>query len=275
MMANYGSILTVAEHQGKCAMIIASWNVNSITVRLPHLLAWLAQHKPNVMCIQETKSIDDKFPRETIEKAGYHCEFYGEKAYNGVAIISDRVPTRVQKGFPGDSEAAARRFLEVEVGGVYVLNVYVPNGSEVGSDKFFYKLRWLEQLQNHLGGNHGHDEFLVVCGDFNVAPEERDVYDPVLMADQILFSPDERAALSSVTQWGLVDTFRLHNQESGQFSWWDYRMMAFRRNMGCRIDHILASRALSEKCSRAWIDKAPRKLEKPSDHAPVVAEFDV
>jgi len=256
-------------------MIIASWNVNSITVRLPHLLDWLAQHKPNVMCIQETKATDEKFPREAIEQAGYHCEFYGEKAYNGVAIISDRAPTRVQKGFPGEPEAASRRFLEVEVGGVHVINVYVPNGSEVGSDKFFYKLRWMEQLQSHLIGNHNNNELLVVCGDFNVAPEERDVYDPVVMADQILFSPDERAALSSVTQWGLVDTFRLHNQESGQFSWWDYRMMAFRRNMGCRIDHILASHSLSKKCSRAWIDKAPRKLEKPSDHAPVVAEFDL
>ncbi len=254
-------------------MIIASWNVNSITVRLPHLLDWLSQHKPNVMCIQETKATDEKFPREAIENTGYYCEYYGEKAYNGVAIICDQVPTRVQKGFPGDPESASKRFLEVQIGPVHVINVYVPNGSEVGSEKFFYKLRWMQQLENHLGGNHTNDELLAICGDFNVAPEERDVYDPVAMADQILFSQDERAALKSVTQWGLIDTFRIHNQEPGQYSWWDYRMMAFRRNMGCRIDHILASRSLSEKCSRAWIDKAPRKLEKPSDHAPVAAEF--
>ncbi|HEY9868944.1 MAG TPA: exodeoxyribonuclease III [Candidatus Obscuribacterales bacterium] len=256
-------------------MIIASWNVNSISVRLPHLLEWLKQHQPHVMCLQETKTVDEKFPLKPIEEAGYHCEFHGEKAYNGVAVLSRQQPSFVQKGFPGDAETASRRFLEVKVGPLHVLNVYVPNGSEVGSDKYFFKLKWFEQLKHHLRSRHKPGELLIVCGDFNVAPEERDVYDPVALANQILFSPDERAALESVKEWGLVDTFRQHNQEAGQYSWWDYRMAAFRRNMGLRIDHILATRPASEKCTRAWIDKEPRKLEKPADHAPVAAEFSV
>lgn len=254
-------------------MIIASWNVNSISVRLPHLLEWLDKNRPNVLCLQETKATDDKFPREAIENVGYYCEFYGEKAYNGVAIISDQKPSRVQKGFPGDLDTAARRFLEVQVGALHILNVYVPNGSEIGSDKFYYKLSWITQLENHLRERHRPEELLAICGDFNVAPEERDVYDPLTLADQILFSPAERQALDSVMSWGLVDTFRLHNQEAGHYSWWDYRMMAFRRNMGLRIDHVLATEPLAKKCARAWIDKGPRKLEKPSDHAPIASEF--
>jgi len=254
-------------------MIIATWNVNSISVRLPHVLQWLEKYKPNVLCIQETKATDDKFPAQSFGGIGYHCEFFGEKAYNGVAILSDSKPSRVLKGFAGEPASASKRFIEVAIGPLSVLNVYIPNGSEVGSDKFHYKLKWVETLGDHLNQAHKPAEKLVLCGDFNVAPEDRDVYDPVALAGQILLSDEERAAVEAVRRWGFIDTFRMHNQEPGYYSWWDYRAMAFRRKMGLRIDHIWATQPLAERCTRAWIDVEPRKLEKPSDHAPVAAEF--
>jgi exodeoxyribonuclease III len=254
-------------------MRVASWNVNSLAVRLPHVLDWLKEYRPNVLCMQETKLIDVKFPRAEFEELGYHCEFHGEKSYNGVAILSDTTPDRVQKGFEIDSEAAARRFLEITVNGVTVICVYIPNGSAIGSDKFFYKLTWIELLKSHLIKNHNPEEMLAICGDYNVAPEARDVFDPVAMAGQLHFSPEEHAALQSVKDWGLVDTFRLHTEEAGCYSWWDYRMGAFRRNMGLRIDHIWATKSLADKCVSSIIDKAPRKKERPSDHAPIMSEF--
>jgi len=256
-------------------MIIASWNVNSIAVRLPHVLDWLAAVNPDVLCLQETKSVDEKFPREAFEKAGYHAEFFGEKTYNGVAIISKEAPSRVQKGFIGDGAADSKRLLEAQFGPVTVVDVYIPNGSEVGSEKYSYKMSWLEKLREHLSGAHSPDKMLVVCGDYNIAPDDRDVYDPAEWGEQILCSPGERSALENVRAWGLTDTFRIHEQAAGHFSWWDYRQAAFRRNMGLRIDHIWATAPLAELCTRSWIDKAPRKLEKPSDHAPVAAEFRV
>lgn len=256
-------------------MQVASWNVNSLNVRLPHVLDWLDKQKPDVLCIQETKMTDEKFPKAAIEEAGYHCEFFGEKTYNGVAILSRTSPSRVQKGFLDDGATDSKRLLEVEIGPVCIIDVYIPNGQEPGSEKYAYKMDWIERLKKHLNENHRPDELLIVCGDFNVAPEDRDVYNPEAVAGQILVSDQERAAIESLSKWGFVDTFRLHNQEGGLFSWWDYRMMAFRRKMGFRIDHIWATLPLAQKCTRSWIDVEPRKLEKPSDHTPVVSEFDI
>ncbi len=254
-------------------MLIATWNVNSLNVRLPHVLDWLQKTKPNVLCIQETKLTDDKFPKAQFEEAGYHCQFFGEKAYNGVAIISDSEPSAVVKGLPGEGPSDSKRFIEARVGPVHVVNVYIPNGQEVGSQKFQYKLAWIERLKSYLKKEHSPDDLLVICGDFNVAYEDRDVYDPALLAGQILFSEEEKSAIKSLMQWGFVDTFRLHHQESGLYSWWDYRMMAFRRRMGLRIDHIWATAPLAGKCRASFIDVEPRRLEKPSDHAPVASEF--
>jgi len=255
-------------------MIIATWNVNSISVRLPHVLQWLEKYKPNVLCIQETKATDDKFPAQSFGGIGYHCEFFGEKAYNGVAILSDSKPSRVLKGFAGEPASASKRFIEVAIGPLSVLNVYIPNGSEVGSDKFHYKLKWVETLGDHLNQAHKPAEKLVLCGDFNVAPEERDVHDPRLWQNRILFSQPERDALQHIKEWGFTDTFRLHTQDGGHYTWWDYRAGAFRRNLGLRIDHVWVSAPLAGRSQTTWIDKEPRGWERPSDHAPVVAEFE-
>lgn len=256
-------------------MIIASWNVNSLAVRLPQLLNWLQLNRPNVMCIQETKLVDLKFPVAEIEDLGYHCEFYGEKAYNGVAVLTDVTPDAVQKGFTVDDETSAKRFLEVQLGSVTVINVYVPNGSEVGSEKFSYKLKWLEMLRCHLDERHNKSENLVICGDFNIAPEDRDVYSVEAMTGHIHFTDAEHAALKTLSDWGLTDTFRLHTQEGGHYSWWDYRVGAFRRNLGLRIDQIWATKPMADVCARAWISKETRKNERPSDHVPIAAEFNL
>ncbi len=256
-------------------VIISSWNVNSINVRLQHVLDWLEKNKPNVLCLQEIKTVDEKFPRQAFEDAGYHCEIFGEKTYNGVAIISTSKPDAVQRGFLGEKEPFSRRFLEATFGNVHVLDVYIPNGQAVGSEKFFYKLNWLKALKNHLETEHKPSELLAICGDYNIAPEDRDVYDPMELKDQILFSGEEKDALKAIQNWGLVDSFRLFNDEAGHYSWWDYRMNAFRRKMGLRIDHIWVTEPLSKRCTASWIDMEPRKLEKPSDHAPIAAKFDL
>lgn len=260
-------------------MIIATWNVNSIGVRLPHVLTWLVENKPDVLCIQETKTTDDKFPQAKFHELGYNVEFCGEKSYNGVAIISKAKALSVQKGFVGEPEGASKRLIEVKLESpiaklpISILNVYIPNGSEVGAEKYFYKLNWLEQLHQYISTRNKVDDLFLVCGDFNIATEDRDVWDAEALAGQILLSPAERESLQKIRDWGLVDTFRLHNQESKQYSWWDYRMGAFRRNMGMRIDHIWVTPELAKHCLSCVIDSAPRRLEKPSDHAPVVAEF--
>lgn len=254
-------------------MQLATWNVNSLNVRLPHVLDWLGKQKPDVLCIQETKLTDDKFPKEALESAGYHCEFFGEKAYNGVAVLSRSNPDKVQKGFLDACDADSKRMLAVQLGPLHVINVYIPNGQEVGCSKYAYKLDWIEKLKRHVNEQHQKNELVIICGDFNVATEDKDVYDPEALAGQILLSDAERAAVESLRQWGFVDTFRLHHQDAGLYSWWDYRMMAFRRKMGMRIDHIWASEPLAGICTRSWIDIEPRKLEKPSDHAPVISEF--
>jgi exodeoxyribonuclease-3 len=254
-------------------MKIATWNVNSITVRLPQVLDWLAVNRPDVLCLQETKCIDERFPAAAFRPAGYEVETFGQPTYNGVAILSTAPCSRVERGFPGETAEAPRRLIAASIGPVRVVNVYIPNGQVVGSDKFQYKLEWIARLRCYLDERCDPGLPLVLCGDFNVAPEERDVHDPALWEGKVLFSQPERAALKVVRDWGLVDTFRLHHEEGGFYSWWDYRAGGFRRNDGLRIDHLWATSPLAQKCAAAWIDKVPRALERPSDHAPVVAEF--
>jgi len=254
-------------------MKIATWNVNSLNVRLPQVLAWLAEVQPDVLALQETKLIDDKFPSADIAAAGYEAVFSGQKTYNGVAILSKRSATEVVKDLPGIDDTQ-RRVLAALYGNVRVLNLYIPNGESVSSSKYQYKLAWLDSLVRFVAEEIKRYPKLVVLGDFNIAPEERDVHDPTLWSGRVLFSDPERDAFRRLLTTGLCDIFRLFDQAEQQFSWWDYRMNAFRRNMGLRIDHILASMPLCGKCRSCAIDKSPRQNERPSDHAPVVAEFD-
>ena len=253
-------------------MRVATWNVNSIAARLPAVTAWLAEHQPDVLCLQEIKCVTERFPATTFAELGYQAAVFGQPTYNGVAILARERLNRVERGFPGDDGGPAR-LIAATVGLVRVIDVYVPNGAPLGSDRYTGKLAWLGQLRAYLAASHAPDELLVLCGDFNVAPEPRDVYDPVALASQVLFTPPERAALAPVAAWGLVDTFRLHQEEAGHFSWWDYRQAAYRRNLGLRIDHLWATPPLAAACTGAWIDRAPRAGERPSDHAPVVADF--
>ncbi len=255
-------------------MKIATWNVNSILARLPHVTRWLAAALPDVLCIQETKCSDDKFPLLDLQATGYDCVIFGQQAYNGVAILSRAGCASVQRGYPGDEATSHSRLLAVDVAGVRVINVYVPNGQAVGSEKYHFKLEWLKRLREFLDQSCDPSSQVLICGDFNVAPEDRDVHDPRLWQNRVLCSEPERAALQHVKDWGFTDTFRLHNQEAGHYSWWDYRAGAFRRNLGLRIDHVWASASLAARSKTTWIDKEPRAWERPSDHAPVIADFD-
>jgi len=252
---------------------IATWNVNSIKVRLGHVLDWLATERPDVLALQETKTVDEDFPVGPIEAAGYRVAFAGEKTYNGVATLSLAPGEEISTELPGLQDRQ-RRILAATIGGVRVLNVYVPNGQEVGSEKYAYKLDWLEKLRDYAAVELSRHTRLVVLGDFNIAPEDRDVHDPEAWRGKVLCSDPERAALGALLEVGLSDLFRLFDQEERLFSWWDYRMLAFRRNHGLRIDLILGSKALAEACTSCRIDKEPRRLERPSDHTPVVAELD-
>lgn len=256
-------------------MKIATWNVNSIAVRLEQVLDWIKTNQPDVLCLQEIKCTDDKFPTNAFQDLGYHVEIYGQPSYNGVATLSRNQAAEIQKGFPEDAPDAQRRLLSGVINGVRVVNVYIPNGSEVGSDKYVYKLAWLAQLKSFFVQHCSNQEPLVLCGDFNIAPEDRDVHDPILWYGKILCSPEERAALEQIAAWGLVDVFRQHHHDRGLFSWWDYRGGGFRRNFGLRIDHLWATAPLASKSVGCVIDLAPRKLERPSDHAPVLAEFNL
>lgn len=257
---------------------LASWNVNSLKVRLPHLLDWLTAQQPDILGLQETKTIDDNFPLEAIEAAGYHLHFAGQKTYNGVALLSKAPISDIVTDLPG-LEDPQRRVLGATVqhpgGAVRFLNLYVPNGSEVGSEKYDYKLAWLAALEKYITAQLAEHERLVVVGDFNITPDDRDLWDPVGWKDKILASPLERAALQRLLDLGLSDTFRLFEQEPETYSWWDYRAAGFRRNHGMRIDLLLASPAMSQHCTASYVDREPRKLERPSDHAPVVAEFNL
>jgi exodeoxyribonuclease-3 len=253
-------------------MKIATWNVNSLKVRLPHVLDWLASEQPDVLCLQETKLTDENFPADDIRSAGYEVVYSGQKTYNGVATISRSAATQVITDVPGLDDPQ-RRILGTTIDGVRVLNLYVVNGQEVGSEKFDHKLHWLSKVTDYIGTQLRDHERFIVLGDFNIAPADEDVHDPEAWHERILCSTPEREALGRMLGLGLLDTFRLFPQEEKSFSWWDYRAAAFRRNMGLRIDLILASQSLVENCTACHIDKAPRRLERPSDHTPVVAEF--
>ena len=251
---------------------IASWNVNSLKVRLPQLLEWLGQHRPDVVALQEIKLEDPKFPAADLLAAGYQSVCSGQKTYNGVAILARTPLADPAAGLPGYADEQ-KRVLAATVSGVRVIDLYVPNGQAVGSDKYKYKLEWLAALHAWLKAELARHEKLVVLGDFNIAPEDRDVHDPAEWEGQVLFSEPERAALHGLFQLGLVDTYRKFPQPAASFSWWDYRMNAFKRNRGLRIDHILASPALAKALEAATIDVEPRRVERPSDHAPVLATF--
>ena len=255
-------------------MLIASWNVNSLRVRLEHVLDWLREVQPDVLGLQETKLIDDNFPVAEIEAAGYRCAFSGQPTYNGVAVLS-RLPIEEVTTEIDDFEDSQRRVLGARIGPLRILNLYVPNGQSVDSEKYRYKLDWLAALRAQLSREVGQSEYVTVVGDFNIAPQDRDVHDPMSWEGKVLCSPKERAALEDILALGFEDTYRLFDQPEKSFSWWDYRAAAFRRNMGLRIDLVLASTPLSRRCVGASIDTAPRKLDRPSDHAPVYAEFDI
>ena len=253
-------------------MKLVTWNVNSLKVRLPQVLDWLAAHQPDVLCLQETKLEDVNFPAAEIAAAGYQALFSGQKTYNGVAILSRSPATEAVTSIPAFADEQ-KRVLAATIAGVRIINLYIPNGQSVDSDKFQYKLGWLEALTAWLADELARHPRLAVLGDFNIAPEERDVHDPKAWEGQVLFSPPEREAFRRLVNLGLADSLRLFEQPEKIYSWWDYRMNAFRRNMGLRIDHILLSSALVETCKSCTIDKEARRAERPSDHAPVMAEF--
>lgn len=252
---------------------IATWNVNSLRVRLPQVLDWLVTQQPDIVALQETKISDGDFPQVEMEAAGYHVACTGQKTYNGVAVLSRSPSTDIVTDLPG-LEDPQRRVLGVTVGGVRVLNLYVPNGQAVGSEKYAYKLKWLEYLANHIEQQLARYSRFIVLGDFNIAPEDRDVHDPESWRNKVLCSEPERAALKRLLSLGLNDVFRLFSQPEASFSWWDYRGGSFQRNRGLRIDLILANVEFAAHCSGCVIDTAPRGLPRPSDHTPVVAEFD-
>ncbi len=253
-------------------MKLATWNVNSLRVRLPHVLDWLATQRPDVLCLQETKLEDDAFPFAEFEAAGYRAAHAGQKTYNGVAILARDELADSVRGIPAFDDVQ-QRVIAATVGGVRVVCAYFPNGQSVDSDKFQYKLKWLGALTAWLREELARHRELALLGDFNIAPEDCDVYDPVAWKDQVLCSEPERDAWRRLLALGMADAFRLFRQPEKSYSWWDYRMMAYRRNRGLRIDHILLSPALARRCRACLIDGAPRKLERPSDHAPVMAEL--
>jgi exodeoxyribonuclease III len=253
-------------------MKIATWNVNSLRVRLPHLLDWLATSPVDAVGIQETKLVDEAFPLAELAAAGYHAVHNGQKTYNGVALLSRLPITDVSRDLPG-FEDEQKRVIAATIGDVRVINVYVVNGQAVGSDKYDYKLRFLEALRRYVADELSRHAELALVGDFNIAPAPEDTHDPAVWEGQILCSEPEREALRALLALGLKDSFRLFEQPERSFSWWDYRQAAFRRNLGLRIDHVLISEPLAARCVHCQIDTAPRRLERPSDHAPVVAEF--
>jgi exodeoxyribonuclease-3 len=253
-------------------MKIASWNVNSLKVRLPHVLDWLARVQPDALCLQELKLEDSKFPADEIRAAGYHSVFFGQKTYNGVAILARTQPEAVAMGIPGFDDEQ-KRVITATVGGVRLVCAYFPNGQSLESDKYQYKLKWLLALTAWLKQEMAQHPQLALLGDYNIAPEDRDVHDPKAWEGQNLVSEPEREGFRALVALGLTDSFRMFEQAERSYTWWDYRMNAFRRKLGMRIDHILLSPALKDKCTASIVDIEPRKLERPSDHAPVMAEL--
>ena len=250
-------------------MKLATWNVNSLNVRLPHVLDWLRDNPIDVLCLQETKQEDSKFPYAELAAAGYKAIHAGQKTYNGVAILSRYEMTDIERGI-FNFEDEQQRVISATINGIRIVCVYIVNGQAVDSDKYVYKMRWLDALTIWLEQELKKYPNLVLLGDYNIAPDDRDCHDPAAWLGQILVSPREREAFEKLTALGLHDSFRLFNTEGKNFTWWDYRMMGFRRNFGMRIDHILVSDALKAKCESCVIDKVPRKLERPSDHTPVI-----
>ncbi|MEJ7848118.1 MAG: exodeoxyribonuclease III [Pyrinomonadaceae bacterium] len=257
-------------------MKVATWNINSVNARIEHVLEWCEKNQPDVLCLQETKCVDEKFPHQQLRSIGFpHIAFHGEKSYNGVAIISKYPIGDLQKKFSDDNETAPRRLIAATVGGIRIVNVYVPHGTKLGTDKFTFKLDWLARLRKSFDDSFELNDYVLLCGDLNVAPHELDVWKPSLWKDKMHFTKPERDAIQHVKRWGFVDLFRQINNEEKKFSWWDYFHHSFEKDRGLRIDHIWASPPLAEACTDCWIDTAPRALEKPSDHAPVFAEFNL
>jgi len=253
-------------------MRLATWNVNSLSVRLPQLLDWAGRQKPDIVCLQEIKLEDAKFPEAEIRAAGYEAVYAGQKTYNGVAILSRAPLAEAARGIPGYADPQ-QRVICASLGALRIVCAYVPNGQSVDSDKYRYKLDWLDAFIAWLKSELARNEQLAVLGDFNIAPEARDVHDPKLWEGQVLFSPPERRAFRALLDLGLKDALRLVEQGDKHFTWWDYRMNAFKRGMGLRIDHVLLSPALATRCKAVRIDRDMRALERPSDHAPVIVEL--
>lgn len=258
-------------------MLVATWNVNSIRARLQRVTTWLGAHKPDVLCMQELKVEEKDFPREDFEAIGYRTAISCQRSYNGVGIASRLPIENVACGLADETDDPQARLIAATIAGVRILSAYVPNGQSVGSEKYAYKLRWLERFRLHLEKTYDPKQPLLLCGDFNVAPEDKDVYNPEGWRRTTLFHEDVRNALAKIQGWGFVDALRIHHPEPGLYSWWDYRMLAFARGKGLRIDHIFVTPPLAERCTEAWIDKEARKEFKnqgvPSDHAPVLARF--
>ncbi len=252
---------------------LATWNVNSIRARVDRVASWLDREAPDVLCMQETKVTDDLFPREPFESRGYEVAFHGQKTYNGVAVVSRRGLSDVERGFPRGEGDSGSRLIAATVEGIRVLSAYVPNGRSVDSPQFGEKLEWLRRLRATLDETATPTQAIALCGDFNVAPEDRDVWDPVAFKDQVHCHPEERKRLAEVAAFGLVDVFRRHRPEPGIYTWWDYRQGAFHRNWGLRIDHIWMSEPLTARTTGVRIDREARKGPSPSDHVPVVAEI--
>jgi exodeoxyribonuclease-3 len=255
-------------------MKVASFNVNSLRARLPIVVAWLCEHQPDILCIQETKVQDIDFPINEFDKTGYRYVFKGQKSYNGVAIFSRSEISNVQFGFDNEPKDQPR-LITAEINGIPIVNTYVPQGYSAESEKFEYKLNWFNRLLSFFDKHFEPARPLLWVGDFNVAPEPIDVYNPESLLGHVCFNPDVHKALDKVMQWGFVDVFRMHCKEPGQYTFWDYRIRnSFNRNVGWRLDHIMATQPLAEKCTACYIDKEPRLAERPSDHTPIVAEFD-
>lgn len=255
-------------------MRIATWNVNSVRARLPRVTPWLADGGPDVVGLQETKCVDAEFPREVFEAAGYRVAVFGQKTWNGVAIAAKGELTDVSTGLPGEGPDDQKRVIEATVDGVRVINLYVPNGEAPGSDKFAYKMGWLETLRTHIADRYSPDDPIVMVGDFNIAPDDRDIHDPVAKRGTIHVTDEERDALSRLKDWGFVDAHRLVTNRRGVYTWWDFRGAMFEKGKGYRIDLVLVTEPMAARLRDVRVDLAARAGEKPSDHAPVIAKFE-
>lgn len=257
-------------------MRVVTWNVNSVRVRQDRLVAFLERHAPDVVCLQELKVAEELYPHEELEKLGWHSAVHAQKTYNGVAILTREPATDVLVGLADGVEDPQARLIAARVRGVRIVCAYMPNGSVVGSEKWFYKLEWMKRMRRWLDTHASPDEPLALCGDFNVAPDPIDVHDPTEWADETIFHPEARTGLEHIAQFGLVDAFRAQRpDEPGLYSWWDYRMLGFPKNRGLRIDHIYTTPTLAERATHAFIDREERKGKQPSDHAPVIVDFDI